>query len=947
MARSRRAASALAIPAALREGHSYVGGVLGRVLRDQAGQAFFEREELIRRAAIRLRSRSPLRLDRLMSLVEPLDQRETFQLVRAFGLYFHLANLAEQRYRIRALRTAESRPPNRPYAESIAGAIDDLARAGVPAAAVSKLLEHLLVWPVFTAHPTEARRRTVLGHLRRLDSLLDERDEHGALRLSERAELESAIEEEVLLLWQTDEIRGYTPTPLDEVRSILGSFVDSVYEVAPALHRDLRRALAAAYPGAELPRRPFLRFSSWVGGDRDGNPNVTAPITRETLQIHREVILDRYVAEVGELARRLTQSLRLAGASPELLDSLAADARELPSVIAPLEDRFPGEPYRQKLRVVQERLRRASLGADSPADARVGAYDGPNAFRRDLELVARSLATHGDRRLAEDGPVGDLLLRLDVFGFHLASLEMRQHSARHTAALAEVLERAGRPGYADLSEPDRLDLLQSLLLDQGQVGGPLLHDRDALSPETRDVLDVFLVLADAQKHDARAADTYIISMAAQPSHILEVLALARLAGVIRLGGEANGSGDSAGLRVVPIFEQIEELGRAGDVLEGTLRLPVYRRYLEASGLEQEVMLGYSDSSKDGGFVAANWKLLQAHRALAEVCNREGIRLLMFHGRGGAIGRGGGQMGRAVMSQPRGSLGGRIKFTEQGQVVFARYADPAVAHRHLEQITSSLIRAALDPSLQAQQEASDPAWETVMARLAEEGRRAYRDLVYENPRFEEFFLQATPIEEIGLLPIASRPIYRGGVESGHVIERMRAVPWTFAWHQNRCNLPGWYSMGSALASAIEAGDLEALRAMYRDWAFFRTMVDNVRISMAISTLEVTRLYSTLVGDEQTASEIMGRLEEEFARAREGLRAVIDADDPLAGMSVLARSVTMRNPYVDPLHCVQVATIRAWREGCPLGAGDEREWCDRALSIIRHSINAIAAGVQTTG
>ncbi|MHB1417586.1 MAG: phosphoenolpyruvate carboxylase [Chloroflexota bacterium] len=931
-----RRRSAVVIPTPLRARVRYLSTILGGVLRDQAGEEFLDLVERIRRTAIRLRTEEATDLSPLLGMIEPLDQGKMSLLVRAFGLFFHLNNLAEQQHRLSVLRRTESASPRRPYAESIDDTIRIMREASVPAAALREALSNLLVWPVFTAHPTETRRPAVLTHLRRMDNLIARLDSPG-LRISEREALEEDLRNEVTLLWQTEEIREQAPTPLDEASSILHTFLDSVYEVSPRLHRDLRRSLARYYPGEEFPLRPFLRFSSWVGGDRDGNPNVAAETTATTLRLQRSLILGRYMDEVKDLAERFSVSVERVGVSAELLASLEADREELGDTLARAAEQRPGEPYYQKLTAIHERLVRACQESAAAAGERAGAYASVEAFRRDLALVAHSLEQHQGGRLARS-LFDDLILRVEIFGFHLATLEIRQHSARHGATVGELLAAAGVSGYEAMGEEEREALLQRLIDGETSIDVP----DEGLSANAEDVLATLRVVAGAQAEMGRqACDVYIISMASRPSHLLEAVLLAKVAGLFRMGPDGKAT---CPLRIVPIFEQIEDLRRAGQIMDAALSLPLYRQYVAACGDEQEVMLGYSDSSKDGGFVAANWELFRAHRELAAACGQHGVRLLLFHGRGGSIGRGGGPMGRAIRAQPRRALQGRLKFTEQGQIVFARYADPAIAHRHLEQITSALLRAMLDPAVVCDQEASDPAWEVLLGRLAEVGLRSYRQLVYETPDFYSFFEQATPIGEISLLPIASRPVFRGG---DHRIEDMRAIPWMFAWHQVRCNLPGWYGLGSALSWAIEAGELETLRAMYDKWTIFRVLVNNAQVSLGVATLAVTRLYASLVYDEDLARRMMARIEEEHERTLNSILAVTGQSRLLDSMPVLQTSVIMRNPYVDPLHCAQVASLRSWRGGCPLGPADEQAWCERALSTILHSINGVAEGVEMTG
>ena len=923
------------LPPAARRISALLDTALNDLLREHAGERVAAAEGRMRAHAAELRSTPNPDLTPLIDAVSELSAPDAFELVRALGVRFHLANTMEQHHRLFALRRAESAPGGRPYAESIDDTVLALREAGVSAEAVLSTVSRMLVWPVFTAHPTEARRVTVLRHLRRIADLLSSL-EAAALRTSEAGWLQRALKDEILMLWETSEVRSQAPTPLDEASSTLNSFVDSVYEVAPRLQLDLRVALAYHY-GVELPvESPFVRFGSWVGGDRDGNPNVTANVSEQTLRLQRSLILAKHEQFMRGLAERFSQSSGRTRATPELLASIAADATLLPELARGMARAYPNEPYRQKLRVIAERLRltrEADSNGQKPPPA---AYRGPDAVKRDLELVARSLRADGADRLAA-GPVADAIGRIEVFGFHLATLEVRQESGRHEQAIGELLQLRGGPAYGELAEAERCETLCRQLRSW-----PDAPDRRWLSADAIEVLDTFELMARAQATlGPRACDTYIISMAESPSDILEVALLAAGAGLCR--SLPDGTAKSA-FDIVPIFEQVEALRHAGQIMSDTLALPAYRALVRARGDVQHVMLGYSDSNKDGGFLAANWMLFKAHRALAAACASHGVRLVLFHGRGGAIGRGGGQMGKAILSQPRDALAGAIKFTEQGQVVFARYSEPGIAHRHLEQVSSALLAASLDPAVIARQEAADPAWEETLDWMAETSLRAYRALVYEDPDFESFFYYAPPINEIGLLPIASRPIFRSGA---HSIRQIRAIPWVFAWNQIRCNLPGFFGLGAALTAAIDAGLLPRLRRMYDEWACFQSAIENAEISLAASSMPVTRLYLRLAGDAEAAERVMTAIERDYEQATEAILVIKQEERLLAGQPMLQASIDRRNPDVDPLHCVQVAALRAWRAGCPLGANDPQAWCRDALTTILHSINAIAAGVQTTG
>ena len=925
----------------LRSDVRYLGELLGTVLREQCGEDALAAVEDIRHRAIDLREAATPALESLFRAMERLDDDTASAVARAFATYFHLINTVELHHRLWSLRSRELEAPDRPRAESIAEAVAGLP-SDVPRERAEALARSLAVTPVFTAHPTESRRRTVLGHLRQLQSLVAARARPDLTRAEGRA-IEEDLLETITLLWQTEEARPSRPTVLDEVRSTLANVGASIYEIVPSLHRDLETALRTRYPEstAELP--PFLRFASWVGGDRDGNPNVTPRVTRETIDLQRDLILDAYVRDVDDLTVRLSISERRAAPSAALVPSLTADARDLPRKARELAEQYPIEPYRQKLGVMAERLRRARATERDGSAARSGAYTTPDEFLADVELVRSSLRAAGGERLA-DGPLFDLALRIRTFGFHLASLELRQHSERHTAAVAELLAAAGvTDRYADLSEVERQQLLEDLLASaRPSRRAPVLAvSVPRLSPESRETVDTFDIVRDIQQRLGReACATYIVSMTREPSHLLEVLLLAQQVGLYPPGRGAAG----LGIRVVPLFETVAELGRAPEIMDRLLSLPAYRRNLDGWDGDQEVMLGYSDSNKDGGFLASTWQLYCAQRQLVALAARRDVRLLLFQGRGGAVGRGGGPMHRAILAQPPGAVTGRLKVTEQGEVVFGRYAHPQIARRHLEQVVSAVVKASLDPATIAIQAPREPSWNDLLADLAERARRAYRRLVYETPEFLTFFRAATPIDALGRLNLASRPISRG---DGGSVEDLRAIPWVFAWTQNRCNLPGWYGLGTALSEVIadRPETADQLRAMYARWPFFRSLLDRAHISLGTTTLEVTRLYAQLVADPAVREQILGAIEAEYARTCKTVLAATGAERPLEHAPVLRRSISLRNPYVDPLHCLQVRLLARWRARESSAPGSPA--AERLLSMLLQTINGIAAGVQTTG
>ncbi len=916
----------------LRDDVHLLGALVGDVLREQGGPELFGAVEHVRAAAIALRSpdatgpagAAPAAEEgALLGWARAQPTGRLLQLVRAFSVYFHLINLAEEHHRLRTLRERER--AEGPLHESIAAAVAALRDAGVPPEAVRAGAGRLELRPVFTAHPSEARRHTLRQHLTVAAGLIARLDDPRLTGREREATLDD-LRARITLLWQTAETRVARPTVLDEVHSALATLAGTVYDVAPRARGGLAAALAAAYPGGPAVEAPgLLRLGSWVGGDRDGNPAVTGEVTRAAARLARAAVLRRYREEVRALGRDLSISARLTGASPALLAAIARDREELGT--EPVR-RWGDEPYRRKLGLIGERLRR--METDEP-----GGYATPAAFLADLRQIADSLAAHGGRRIAA-GPVRELRERVETFGFHLAELELRQHAARHAAAVAELLGLAGAPGYAALDWAGRLAALEAAL-----AGPPLGWPDAALSPATRDVLDGFAAMRDIQRLGGpRACQTYIVSMSRAPSDALAVLLLARERGLV----ERPGAGRPlvSRLDVVPLFETIEELRACGDTLARLLANATYRGALRARGDRQQVMIGYSDSNKDGGYLAATWETWCAQGALHRAAAAAGVDLLLFHGRGGAVGRGGGPMGRAILARPPEARAPTLKVTEQGEVIAARYGHPAIAARHFEQMVHALLLSALGPD----DDAPPAAWVATLERLAGRARAAYAALVEGTPDFLRFFLRATPFPELGGLNLASRPVSRAGA-GGPLDEvrlaELRAIPWGFSWAQARINLPGWFGLGRALEEELAGGApaLARLRAMYRGWRPFALALDNAQRSLGAADLPTARRYASLAGD---AAGAFAAIAAEWERSVAMLLRVTGQRELLEPAPTLARSIKLRNPYVDALHVAQIALLARYRT-LPADAPE----AERAalLDAIHHSINGIAAGLQTTG
>jgi phosphoenolpyruvate carboxylase len=906
---------------------SFLGRVLGDVLREQGGDALFSAVEDLRLACRHMRHHPTTEAShRVRSAVDCLELPRALEVVRAFTMYFHLINMAEENHRLRRIAEREHRDDPAPRYESIAATIHSLHAAGVSEADVEVLLQGLTVRPVFTAHPTEARRMTLLRQLRRIAALVDSLADTTSSP-SGRRRVVDELYSEVTVLWQTNELRIRQQTVLDEVRNGLYYFEESVIDVTARIYRDLREALQQTYP--RLAERPclFLTYGSWIGGDRDGNPNVTSSVTEETLRLHKSLALTKYVKAVEVLLQQLTTSTTLVRVSAALEHSIERNSHALAT--GGIDRAVPrsDEPYRQMLGLILQRLRQTQLGSgesESEGDGCVP-YHSPLELIAELELMSESLHAHGGERIA-NGKLQDLICQVRVFGFHLARLDIRQHRDHHLLALDEIMCGAGvADRFSSLQEEGKIAALRSALTNPFSVSE--LHQ---FSEPVRETLRLFRVIAQAQTDLGReAVDTYIVSFTQQASDLLAVLFLASTAGLCNLPD------DSSDLQVVPLFETEDDLRTAPLIMERLWTDDLYRQHLQSWSMHQEIMLGYSDSDKDAGYVTSNWALYKAQQTLTDLAVEHGVRVTFFHGRGGAIGRGGGPLHRAIVGQPSGTVQGRLKVTEQGEVLFTRYANPGIAHRHLEQVVSAVIHAS---SPLAGNPRDSAEWESIASTLSETASKAYEELVT-GDGFVPFFEEGTPLRSIMRLRIASRPAKRR--TDSLTLEDLRAIPWVFAWTQARYGLPGWYGLGSALQAAIDDGRLTDLRGMYREWPFFRLLLDAAQISLGKADLGIAGEYARLVLDDQTRERYSRLLNDELRRTVHTVNLVLEQERLLDSWPVLQRSIQLRNPYVDPMSHLQVRAIREVRT-----EADE----DRAAllrSIIDRSVTGIAAGLQNTG
>ncbi len=920
----------------LRRQVDLLGRLLGEAIKKHRGDEVFEVVESLRGLAKR-----PDDGKALLERVGELSIEKLEGVLRSYAAYFRLANNAEQLEIARINRERERESTNEaPRDESVAQAVATLKEAGFSGEDFAGLLSNLLIEPTLTAHPTEARRRTLLDIQRRIANRLLElaREDRTPAEINR---LKAALCAEVELMITSDEIRTERRRVADEVDFGLYFLATTVWDTVPDVHRDIARALDEYVD--EPPEVPnVIRYASWIGGDRDGNPNVTPEVTRETFEKQRFVAITKHIEAVEELRQELSVSARHVELPDLLFESIDADARSVTldaDTRDALDRNYRHEPFRKKLTYVIRKLEAArDRGAFPPEGA---ADDGKPQnyaaadFRGDLEVVDAALRQSGLEKLA-DGALFDILAQVDAFGFHLASLDVRQHSAKHESAVAELLRMAGvEESYDALDEDARLELLAAELENPRPLRP---HIGAELSEQTRELLEVFEIVRRAKQDEPASVRAWVVSMTHQISDMLEVLLLAKEAGLWSWEHGSRGK-DGRGfvpLEVVPLLETIEDLAGAAEFLEALFSNEAYAAQLDGRDRFQEVMLGYSDSSKDGGFWMANWSLHKAQRALGQVCRAHGVELCMFHGRGGSVGRGGGQTKRALIALPSESYTGRIRLTEQGEVISFRYALAPIAHRHLEQLVHAMMQATPQKSIGDTDAGRGGARDEAMEFIAERSMQAYREFI-DDPEFWPWYQQVTPIEHISRLPIASRPVSRGGGGEA-TFENMRAIPWNFAWIQTRYNVPGWFGVGTGIEAAVEAEKctLEQLGAWYADWPFLRSIIDNAQLEMARARLEVSRRYAQLAEGDGFHEHLAA----EFDRTRQLLLEITGTDELLAHNPTIRKLIDVRNPYTDVLNAAQIELMKRWRH-----ADDkERERLGHALLI---SLNGIAAAMQNTG
>jgi len=908
----------------LREDVRLLGRIFGDTLREQEGEASFQLIENVRRAAIRFRKTQDDRdREQLEKMLDALSPGETLVVVRAFSYFSQLSNIAEDLHHNRRHR-AHLKAGSAPRDGSLLLALERVEKKRVSKEALQAFLDGALISPVLTAHPTEVQRKSILDCQLIISSLLSNRDRID-MTPDELAENEAALRRFVLLLWQTRMLRTAGLTVRDEINNGLEYYRYTFLNEIPKIYATLEEQLKARF-GKDTRIPPLLRIGSWIGGDRDGNPFVTCDVMLDAVQQHSALVLEHYLNETYVLSRRLSLTDHLVEISDEL--------RQLSDASPDRDAARADEHYRRALNLVYARLSAAArqLGHEishpSPMGKDAQPYATPQEFIADLDVLIDSLLSHGAVHLAR-GRLANLRRAVEVFGFHLAPLDMRQHSAIHEQTVTELFSHGlGKPDYCDLDEAER----RAVLLAALQAGRPLLADIEQYTPATQSELRIMRAAAQIhQRYGREALPNYIISKTDAVSDMLEVALMLQQAGLLE-----GGKNPALPVNIIPLFETIEDLRGCGAIMDDLFSIQHYRKLLASRDNTQEVMLGYSDSNKDGGYLTANWELYKAELELVKVFEKHGIELRLFHGRGGTVGRGGGPSYDAILAQPPGSVNGQIRITEQGEVIASKYSNPEIGRRNLETLIAATMEATLLHHHGA--DSAMPEYHRIMEALSSDAFAAYRRLVYETPGFTDYFFAATPVREIAELNIGSRPSARKA--SGH-IEDLRAIPWVFSWGLNRTLLPGWFGYGSAVRQFVaregKAG-LAQLQVMYRNWPFFRGLMSNMDMVLSKTDMGIASRYAELVEDAALRGRIFDAIESEWEDTVEMLFAVTGKASLLQDNPAFARSLLTRLPYIDPLNHLQVALLERHR------AGDNDEQVKRAIHL---TINGIAAGLRNSG
>jgi len=900
----------------------------GNAILKQAGKfAFALIEEIKSRSLLIRRTNSVVEARELIAKLNGLEIRDMRLLIRAFGVYFDLLNLAEQQARVRSLRNKEIISDGQPLRESVESALLELCKSGVKSCEIFSLLKSANIIPVFTAHPSEARRKTVLDKLDSLALCLD-RLEYEVLVPSEKTEILNSIAEQIETFWVTKSVRDYKPKVIDEVRQVIETVMESLVSIVPKFYRDIENSLAKIYPNEKIEIPSFLSFGSWIGGDRDGNPFVTHDVTEQTIKLNQETILKYYIKRIISLGGILSHAGLFISVGEKLQESIRNDIQLFEANELLKSD----EPYRLKCSFIHKKL---SCTLDYLEKLKLNwgelfvlpntIYFHSQQMLDDLQLILDDLLLKGFSNAA-NGSIKDLICLVNVFKFNLFNLDIRQNSNRHVSALSEIFKYEGViDNYAELDSADKMHVL-SEELDKTR---PLIPARLKYSEDTIEVIKTFRSMASIlERQNPEALSRYIISSTTDACHILEVLVLAREAGLFSIKEKFSL------IDIVPLFEALVPLQSADSIIEKLLSIPAYISQLKYRNNLQEVMIGYSDSSKESGMLASSWALYNAQIRLVKLANNRGIQIEIFHGRGGAVGRGGGPANKAILAQPRGTVNGRLRLTEQGEMIADRYHHSGIARRHLDQI----VNAVLLSSFSKIDFKPDSSWITLMDELSLKSCKVYRNLIYDEPGLHSYFEQSTPINEIGQMRIGSRPARR---DFDKKIDNLRAIPWVFSWMQNRHTIPGWFGIGSALDSLIieNKDNLLMFQKMYECWPFWKSLLDNCQMILAKADMTIARLYADLVEDKKNAEKIYNIIFEEYNKAVKCICLITKQKILLEQMPVLQKSIEQRNPYVDPLSYLQIVLLGKLR--------NDSTCSEEIKTGVMESISGIASGLKNTG
>ena len=914
-----------------------IGHLLGEVLKEQEGEDVFNAVEYLRSGYIALRHEdNDEKRHELMAYIEKLDSNKLKQITRAFNVFYVLSNIVEEDFLHRERRKLYRTGDDYLWKGSFLGTVKELKESGLSASEMQKIINELRYTPVFTAHPTEARRRTMMTLQRRIFLVIDQLNDC-ELSEEERNSIMRQLKAQVQLLWRTSEVRHNKPSVEDEVRYGLFYFHASLFEAIPMIYRYFERATRKVYGRDKITIPSILKFGSWIGGDRDGNPFVTPDITCNAIRLHMQEALQEYHRRVINLRSILSHDLEFITPNEAFQDSLNADELLLSKAAFKKQPKlFIREPYRRKLQFIAYRLN-ASLKAvqsrikGKPIPATTAAYQNITDFLRDLHQIRESLISHNDEDVSKR-ELKDLIRLAETCGFSLYELDIRQESTVHTNTVNEVLKQfVPDVDYQSLSEPQRLELLSSLIQRQNLPKA----NPESLSEQSIETLELFDTMVKMRKETGdKIFGTYVISMTHAASHVLEVMFLARLAGLV--GTDKQGE-TFCNIQISPLFETIEDLQHISEVLSNLFENPEYMKQLKASGNLQEVMLGYSDSCKDGGILASQWNLYNAQREVTDLTTKYGVKCRMFHGRGGTVGRGGGPTHEAIISQPPDTVNGQIKFTEQGEVLSNKYSNIETAVYELSVGITGLLKAS--QSVVKKQGQYAARYHSAMANIAAVGEISYRDLTDRTEDFQDYFYENTPVTEIGQLNIGSRPSHRKVDRSKASI---RAIPWVFGWAQARHTLPAWYGIGSALEKIRQEHGEEILRDMYQKWPFFRSLLSNVQMALFKAQMDIAKEYAELWDNRERSMSIYQKIANEYYLTVNEVLNIAEIDSLMAETPLLQYSLQRREPYLDPLNHVQITVLRRHRKHISTSS-DESPWLEELLLTI----NAIAAGMRNTG